>query len=118
VKNSVAIVGATIIGLVVFIATLTQARREYAEELLSNVEATALWKESDSIGGITINSHIIELMSNGDNASALQSLCRLLHQDMMSLEDLAELSELDSNRASALSKGHAAYNKWCVEPHA
>ena len=117
-KSSVALVGATVLGFVVFVATLTFARREYAKELLSNVDATALWKESDSISGAIIHSHVIEQLNSGDKTSALQALCNSLHQDLQNLEDIAELSQLDDKRRSALSKGRAAYNHWCVKPHA
>ncbi len=117
-KNSVAIVGATVLGFVVFVATLTLARHEYAVKLLSNAEATALWKESDSVSDAIIHSHVIEKLNNGDKTSALQALCNSLREDLRSLEDLAELSKLDDKRKRALSKGHAAYNQWCVNPHA
>lgn len=117
-RNSVAIVGATVLGLVVFVAALTLARREYAKELLINSEATALWKESDSISDAIIHSHVIEQLNNGDKTSALQALCNSLRQDLSTLEDLAVISTLDDKRRSALSKGQAAYNQWCVKPHA
>ena len=117
-KNSVAIVGATVLGLVVFMAALALARREYAKELLSYAEATALWKESDSISGAMIHSHVIEQLNNGDKSSALQALCNSLRQDLRNLEELADLSKLDDKRVSVLSKGRAAYKQWCVKPHA
>ena len=85
VKNSVATVGATVLGLVVFVATLTLARHEYAKKLLSNAEATASWKESDSVSGAIIHSHVIEQLNNGDKASALQALCDSLREDLRSL---------------------------------
>ena len=117
-KNSVAIVGAIVLGLVVFVATLTLARHEYAKELLSNAEATALWKESDSVSGAVIHSQVIEKLNNGDKTSALQALCNSLREDLRSLEEIAELSKLGDKRNRALSKGHAAYSQWCVNPHA
>ena len=118
VKDSIAIVGAPILVLATFIATLSLARREYARELLVNTEATAAWKESDSISRVTITSHIIKQLNGSDEASATQTLCNSLQKDLQIHVDLAEYLPLNDRRMSALSNGRATYKQLCSGPHA
>ena len=114
-NKAAAILGISTVGLILFMASLAIARREYAKELLVTSQATATWKESDSVNSALVTSYVLADLSKGDQASAVKRLCQSLARDIQNIEQLAEISQVNQDvRLSALQRGNKAVTVSCV----